>query len=382
VKFGKVLFVLGTRPEAIKLAPLWHMVAKNKNYTDVRVCSTGQHNEMLCPVMAFFGMVADYELKLMERDQTLFRLTAAGIREMEHILEEAKPDLIFVQGDTSSAFIGALAGFYKKVKVAHVEAGLRTQRKYSPFPEEMNRVLVDHLSDYHFAPTKVARDNLAKENINKNVWVVGNTVVDALLFAVKKIRESGGIEEGIVSYFRCRLRDWESVFEKRIIFVTAHRRESFGAPFYEICEALREIARQFADVEIIYPVHLNPNVRKPVFDMLKEVDNIHLLDPLDYPQTVWLMGKSYLVVTDSGGIQEEAPSLGKPVLIMREVTERVEGIDAGTAILVGCKKERIVDAVGLLIQNRTAYEKMAKASNPYGDGRSSYEIVRILEAEE
>jgi UDP-N-acetylglucosamine 2-epimerase (non-hydrolysing) len=362
----RFLFVFGTRPEAIKLAPL---VGQLRETGRVQVCVTGQHREMLDQVLTFFSISPDYDLNIMARNQGLFAVTAKALGLMEAVIEESRPDLIIVQGDTTTAFAGALAGFYKKIKVAHVEAGLRSFDRFSPFPEEMNRILAGHIADYHFAPTKNARLNLLKENIpDKSIFVVGNTVIDALLLGLSIVKKN---ERPFYEYFR--FLD----FSKKILLVTGHRRESFGRPFENICRALREIARD--DVEIVYPVHLNPNVRRHVYPLLKGIRNIHLTDPLDYPFLIWLMKRSYLVLTDSGGIQEEAPSLGKPVLVLRDVTERTEGIEEGTALLVGTDRRRIVDAARVLLYNRAEYRKMAKRRNPYGDGKAAERICGIID---
>lgn len=364
----KLLFIFGTRPEAIKMAPLI-LKARDGASFDVKICVTGQHREMLDQVLNFFNIKPDFDLNLMKPNQSLFDTSANGLKGLEKVLYEYEPDLIFVQGDTTTAFVGALAGFYRKIKVAHIEAGLRSKNKYSPFPEEINRVLVGHLADYHFAPTERAARNLRGEGIEKNIWIVGNTVIDALFLGIDIIKKNG--EKRYTKFF-----DFVD-FSKKIILVTGHRRESFGKPFENICYALKEIAGKFK-VEIIYPVHLNPNVRKPVNKILNNRERIHLIEPLDYPHLIWIMNKSHLVLTDSGGIQEEAPSLGKPVLVMREVTERVEGIEAGTCKLVGTRREKIVEEATRLLIDFGEYERMAKAVNPYGDGKSSDKILKIL----
>lgn len=369
----KVLLVFGTRPEAIKVAPLYWEFKKHSNFFDVKLCVTAQHRQMLDQVVSFFEIKPDYDLNLMKENQTLFDITANSLMGLEKVYNDFKPDLIFVQGDTTTAFVGALAAFYKKIKIAHIEAGLRSYNKYSPYPEEINRVLVGHLVDYHFAPTKLAKKNLKKENINSNIYVVGNTVIDALFLALKKIEKNKTLKEEIVSFFVDRIH-----YKKgdRVILVTGHRRESFGKGFENICLALKKIAQEFRDTKIVYPVHLNPNVKEPVYRILKGIKNLYLLDPLEYPYLVWLLSQCYLVLTDSGGIQEEAPSLGKPVLVMREVTERTEGIDAGTAKLVGTDIEKIVTSVSLLLKDLDRYNEMAKAINPYGDGKSSQRILK------
>jgi UDP-N-acetylglucosamine 2-epimerase (non-hydrolysing) len=361
----RFLFIFGTRPEAIKMAPL---ITNLEKIGSVQVCVTGQHRDMLDQVLEFFSIVPDYDLNIMVKNQSLFTVTIKSMKLLERVLDESKPDLIIVQGDTTTAFVGALAGFYKKIRIAHVEAGLRSFNKSSPFPEEMNRTLVGHIADYHFAPTKKAQDNLIKESIPaKNIFVVGNTVIDALLMSMDIIKRD---EKDFYDYFKF------IDYSKKIILVTGHRRESFGKPFENICYALKELAREH--VEIVYPVHLNPNVRGHVYPLLSGIKNIHLIDPLDYPYLIWLMNRSYLILTDSGGIQEEAPTLGKPVLVLRDVTERTEGIKAGTGILVGTNKKKIIDSTRMLLSNTVAYRKMAQRRNPYGDGKASLRIRDIV----
>ena len=361
----RFLFIFGTRPEAIKMAPL---VKTLRTIGSVQVCVTGQHRDMLDQVLEFFSIVPDYDLNIMAENQSLFRVTTKSLKLLERVIDESKPDLIIVQGDTTTAFAGALTGFYNKIKVAHVEAGLRSFKKYSPFPEEINRILVGHIADYHFAPTKKAKDNLIRENIpSKNIFMVGNTVIDALLMGMKIIKRN---EKKYYDYFK--FLD----YSKKILLVTGHRRESFGKPFENICDALKEIAKEH--VEIVYPVHLNPHVRRHVYPILSGIRNIHLIDPLNYPSLIWLMNKSYLILTDSGGIQEEAPSLGKPVLVLRDVTERTEGIEAGTGILVGTHKKKIVGSTRMLLSNRGVYRTMARRKNPYGDGTAALRIREII----
>ncbi len=368
----KILFIFGTRPEAIKLAPLIKMFRNDKEF-NVKVCSTGQHKEMLKQVLDFFNITPDYELNIMKENQSLFGLTTGILEKMEHIINISSPDLIFVQGDTTTAFVGALAGFYKKIPIVHIEAGLRSFNKYSPYPEEINRILAGHIADYHFAPTQKAKDNLYREGIKENVWVVGNTVIDALHLGLSIIEKNRDLKEKIEKFFNSKF----NIQNSKLILVTAHRRESFGKQFENICYALKDVAEAFSNVEIVYPVHLNPNVRKPVFDILGNTNNIHLIEPFDYPSLIWLMNKAYIVVTDSGGIQEEAPSLGKPVLVIRNVTERTEGIEAKTAKIVGTKRKNIVDSITVLLTNKKEYERMSKAINPYGEGDSSKKIVEI-----
>lgn len=365
-----ILFIFGTRPEAIKMAPIIKEFQKFPSFFKVRICVTGQHREMLDQVLSFFGIRPDFDLNLMSSDQTLFDVTSKGIKLLEEVVDKCKPCNIFVQGDTTTAFIGGLAGYYKKISVSHIEAGLRTYNKYSPFPEEVNRKLIDHLSDYFFAATSQSIKNLKKEGIKNNVYLVGNTVIDALLLGLSLIKKTG--EKEYFSYFNF------IDFKKKIILVTAHRRESFGLPFKNICFALKELSKQFKDIEIIYPVHLNPNVAKPVYKILSGISNIKLITPLSYQKLIWLMDKSYLVLTDSGGIQEEAPSLGKPVLVLRDVTERPEGIKAGCAKLVGTRIDNILKEVRALLENQYVYRRMSSIKNPYGDGTASMRIVDII----
>lgn len=363
----KVLFIFGTRPEAIKVAPLIAELKKHEYNFIVDVCSTGQHAEMLDQVVDFFDVKIDYKLSVMEKNQTLYKLTANIILKLQSVFAESNPDFVIVQGDTTTAFIGALAAYYSQKKVVHIEAGLRTNNKYSPFPEEINRSLITRISDYNFAPTSANKQCLMDEGIGSNIFVVGNTVIDAIQLATKILKESN------IDFFE----KYPYLDGKRTILVTAHRRESFGDQFDNICHAIKQIANN-NDVEILYPVHLNPNVRKPVFDLLGDIDNIHLVDPVPYHEIVWLLNKSHIVLTDSGGIQEEAPGLGKPVLVLRNHTERMEGVESGTAILVGTDKEKIVYEVENLLNNTDAYRKMAQSVNPYGDGTTSKQIAKIL----
>ena len=367
----KILFIFGTRPEAIKMIPVIRAFRGSKNKYHVKICITAQHREMLDSVLNFFSVHADYDLNLMCSGQSLFGLTGKLIHKLETVLQKTKPDLVFVQGDTTSAFAGALAAHYMKIPVAHIEAGLRSYNKFSPFPEEMNRVLISRLSDFHFAPTSTAKENLISEGIGKNVWVVGNTVIDALYMGLD-ITNKPRLQKKIREFFN--FLD----YKKKTILVTGHRRESFGGPFESICRALKRIALENPDFQIVYPVHLNPNVREPVFRLLKNIPNIHLIRPLDYSQMIWLIQQSYLVLTDSGGIQEEAPSLGKPVIVMRDITERTEGIKAGTAIIAGTDENTIFYKTQELISNKKLYIRMSKIVNPYGDGKTSRRILRII----
>jgi UDP-N-acetylglucosamine 2-epimerase (non-hydrolysing) len=377
----KILFIFGTRPEAVKMAPLIKEVQKHPDKLQAIVCLTGQHREMLDQVNEFFGIKADYDMNLMKPNQSLFGLTARALEGLEPILEECKPDLIIVQGDTTSVFTGALAGFYKKIPVAHLEAGLRSGDKYSPFPEEINRILTGHMADFHLAPTEQSRQNLLAEGISDDkIFVVKNTVIDALYLALDLI-------ESETKNGKQKQNRYEAFFNqidmtKKIVLITAHRRESFGEPFENICDAIKTLSEKYPEVEFVYPVHLNPNVREVVYRILSKIKNVKLIEPLDYPYLVWLMNKSYFIMTDSGGIQEEAPSLGKPVLVLRDVTERMEGVEAGTAKLVGTDKHVIISEASKLLEADTKtiekYSEIAKTTNPYGDGKASERIVEIL----
>jgi len=370
---NNILFVFGTRPEAIKLAPLILEFKRKRSIFNVRVCVTSQHREMLGQVLDFFRIRPDYDLDIMRSNQSVLDVAATGLKRIEEVLTRSKPDLVIVQGDTTSTFLGALASFYGKIRVAHIEAGLRSFNKYAPYPEETNRVLTSHIADFHFAPTKKDARNLRREGVDENVWVVGNTVVDALGLGMRLIQQKG---EAKYSKTFSQLD-----FDRKILLVTGHRRESFGRPFENICRGLRSIVENFDDVEIVYPVHLNPNVRTPVKKILGGHSRIHLLEPLDYPHFIWLMSRAYLILTDSGGVQEEAPSLGKPVLVMRDVTERTEGIGSGTAKLVGTDPAAIIKAASTLLRNQRSYRRMSQAINPYGDGRASKRILEILTRE-
>lgn len=368
----KVLLIFGTRPEAIKMAPMVRELKSRPDQFQVTVCVTGQHREMLHQVLDFFSITPDYDLRVMKPNQSLFGVTAAILVGLEPILDEVQPDVVLVQGDTTSVLAGALAAFYKKTQVGHLEAGLRSGDLYSPFPEEGNRLLTTRLADYQFTPTPQASQNLLDEGVEATeIHMVGNTVIDALLWAVQILRDRGD-QNPLAS----RLPDLD--WNKRIVLVTGHRRESFGEGFEHICTAINELAQANPDVEFIYPVHLNPNVRQVVERNLAGKPNVYLIDPLDYPDLVWLLERCYFVLTDSGGIQEEAPSLGKPVLVMRDVTERMEGVTAGTARLVGTDTAAIRDAAQELLDSRQAYEQMAQAVNPYGDGTTSRQIADIL----
>lgn len=365
----KILIVFGTRPEAIKMAPVVKEFKEYPELFDTKVCVTAQHREMLDQVLDFFEVEPDYDLDLMTQEQSLHSLTAKVIQELKPVLNEFDPDVVYVQGDTTTSFAATLATFYENIKVYHVEAGLRTYDKKAPFPEELNRQLTSRIADIHFAPTDQARKNLLSEGIgDSSIIVTGNTVIDALQYTAEKVESISSDE----------IKKLESLIDssKKLILVTGHRRENFGVGFQDICDALKELA-QYESVQIIYPVHLNPNVRKPVYDLLGDIENIKLMDPLSYETFVWLMKRSYLVLTDSGGIQEEAPGLSKPVLVMRETTERTEAVEAGTVLLVGTDKNKIVTECVSLIQDPVKYEKMSVAINPYGDGKAAKRIVEF-----
>ncbi|QRV25198.1 non-hydrolyzing UDP-N-acetylglucosamine 2-epimerase [Marinomonas foliarum] len=368
----KVLVVFGTRPEAIKMAPLVTRLKQDKRF-EVKVCVTAQHREMLDQVLNFFDIKPDYDLNLMRKGQSLNDITSKIVTEIKPILDLFLPDVVLVHGDTATTFATSLACYYQKIKIAHIEAGLRTGDLFSPWPEEANRRLTSILANYHFAPTDVSKNNLLRESIDKNdIYVVGNTVIDALRLATAKIDSTPALQRKLNSYFSF-IDVW-----KKVILVTGHRRENFGVGFEKICDALRHIALQYPNCQIVYPVHLNPNVREPVERLLSGIDNVSLIEPLDYLPFVYLMSRSFIVLTDSGGIQEEAPSLGKPVLVMRDTTERPEAIAAGTVRLVGTCSEGIIQGVVKLLEDNIFYEQMSKSANPYGDGSSSERICNIL----
>lgn len=367
----KILFVFGTRPEAIKLAPLILKMKKDGRFLP-RVCVTAQHRDMLDQVIGLFRIKPDYDLDIMMESQSLFDIAARSLASLERVLRKETPDMVVVQGDTTSTFAGSLAAFYMQIPVGHVEAGLRTDDKYRPFPEEINRRLTSHIADLHFAPTKRARDNLLEEGIpGDGITVTGNTAVDALLFVKAGIQTSKTKQKRLRKAFPFLDED------KPVVLVTAHRRESFGEGLRNICEALKEIALN-NNVKVVYPVHLNPNVKKPVTDILKAAKNVHLIGPQEYEPFVYLMMNAYLILTDSGGIQEEAPTLGKPVLVMRTVTERPEAVKAGAARLVGTEKHTIVGTVERLLHDKRAYREMTGHNNPYGDGRASERIIKAI----
>ncbi len=373
----KILIVFGTRPEAIKMAPLVKEFQEYSDIFDTKVCVTAQHREMLDQVLDLFEITPDYDLNIMKPGQDLYDITANVLLGMKEVLDDFKPDVVLVHGDTTTTSATALAAFYQKIKVGHVEAGLRTYDIYSPWPEEANRQITGVLANYHFAPTQRSKENLLQENKEEeNLLVTGNTVIDALFLTLDKIKSNDKLRKKIETDLLNELH--KEVLESRFILVTGHRRENFGQGFINICKALHQIAVENPAINIVYPVHLNPNVQKPVKELLSDVENIYLIEPLQYESFVYMMDRSYMIITDSGGVQEEAPSLGKPVLVMRDTTERPEALEAGTVKLVGTDKEKIVKETQKLLDDRLAYESMAQAHNPYGDGKASERIVDFL----
>ena len=363
----KISIIFGTRPEIIKLALLIKLF-KETPQVDLNVCFTGQHKEMVIPLLNFFNIQTDHSLNIMQPDQTLAGISSTSLKAIDEYYDIVKPNLVFVQGDTSTALNAAIAAFYKKIKIAHVEAGLRTYDLDSPFPEEFNRQVISKIASLNFAPTELSKDNLINEHILSNkIFITGNTVIDSLLYTIEKLKQKP-IE--LTNKFKF-LKD-----DLPFILVTMHRRENFGDSIQHVCEALKELSQLFPDYNFIYPVHLNPNVQEPVYRLLKNINNIFLIDPLDYIDFTYLMSKCYLILSDSGGVQEEAPSLGKPLLILRENTERSEVLEVGAAKLIGTNKEVIIKEVKKLIEDKSTYEKMSNCINPFGDGEASKRIVR------
>jgi len=366
----KIFLVIGTRPEAIKLAPLIKAFKKYSKIFDTKVCITAQHRELLDQVLSFFKISPDYDLNLMKPNQNLYEITANILLKMKPILKKNNPQYIFVHGDTTTTLAASLASFYNESKICHIEAGLRTYNKKSPFPEEMNRQITTRLADYHFAPTEESKNNLINENINKeNIIITGNTVIDALIASIKKVKNNPSSN---IKNLSKDLKDHE------VVLVTFHRRENYGDGFIRICEALKEIALKNPNRIIVFPVHLNPKVQKPVNNFLSDIKNIILLDPLNYEDFIWMMNRSKLIITDSGGIQEEAPSLGKPVLVLRETTERPEAVKAGTVLLVGTNKNLIIKETLELLNDASRYKKISRLYNPYGDGKACKRIVDFI----
>lgn len=370
----KILIVFGTRPEAIKMSPLVKAFDKEENIQS-RVCVTAQHREMLDQVLDIFDITPDYDLNLMRDGQDLYDITANVLLGMRDVLIDFKPDIVLVHGDTTTTSATALSAFYQKIRVGHIEAGLRTNNIYSPFPEEANRQITTVLSNYHFAPTQESKDNLLRENKpDKDIIVSGNTVIDALFMALEKIKNSKNLKSKILA----NIEEYYKLDSRRFILVTGHRRENFGQGFINICKALKELALNNRDIDIVYPVHLNPNVQKPVKEILMNISNIYLIPPLSYQSFIYLMNRSYFIITDSGGVQEEAPSLGKPVLVMRDTTERPEAVSAKTVKLVGTDTQKIIYEAQILLDDTISYKKMSKAHNPYGDGKASDRIVDFI----
>tara|TARA_B100000579_G_C22836770_1_gene859260 strand:- start:942 stop:2066 length:1125 start_codon:yes stop_codon:yes gene_type:complete len=365
----KILFIFGTRPEAIKLAPVITSFKQEESFA-TKVCITSQHKEMLKQVLDLYDITPDYDLDVMEKNQSLEDLTKTILVKLDPVLNKEKPDVVLVHGDTTTTFASSLASFYKKISIGHIEAGLRTGNIYSPWPEEGNRRLVSHLAQYHFAPTENSKENLLLEGIDeKAILVTGNTVIDSLLQTVNSLEDDSFRHNKIGKNFSFVSK------QKKIILITGHRRENFGEGFNNICNSIRELAKKYPEINFVYPVHLNPSVREPVFGILNNINNIYLLEPQDYLPFVYLMNKSYIILTDSGGIQEEAPSLGKPVLLLRNTTERPEAVSAGTVKLVGTNSKKIIDTTSNLIDDIEEYKRMSKAHNPYGDGMASKRIL-------
>lgn len=373
----KILIVFGTRPEAIKMAPL---VKEFQNHTDsflTKVCITAQHREMLDQVLSIFEIVPDFDLNIMKAGQDLYDITSRVLLGMRDVLANFKPDLVLVHGDTTTSSSAALAAFYQQIPVGHVEAGLRTGNIFAPWPEEMNRMLTRCLTQYHFTPTEGSKQNLLKENVREeNIIVTGNTVIDALHIVLEKIKQNNELQ--LVVKQGIKEKGYEIQNSKKLILITGHRRENFGEGFIHICQAIKEVAGRYPDVDLVYPVHLNPNVQKPVFEILDGFHNVYLIDPLEYLPFIYLMERSTIILTDSGGIQEEAPSLGKPVLVMRDTTERPEAVIAGTVKLVGTSRERITTELIRLLDEPAYYNSMAQAHNPYGDGKAVQKIAGYI----
>ena len=373
----KILIVFGTRPEAIKMAPLVKEFEKHSDAFDMKVCVTAQHREMLDQVLELFEIEPDYDLNIMKQGQDLYDVTSKILLGMRNVLNDFRPDVVLVHGDTTTTISTTLAAFYQKISVGHVEAGLRTGDIFSPWPEEANRLLTTQIAKYHFAPTSTNRENLLREHINdKNITVTGNTVIDSLLMVGERIDSDEALRNEIEE--KISFLGFSYNKNRKMILVTGHRRENFGQGFLNICESLKELAKAHKEVDFVYPVHLNPNVQKPVKEILTGISNVYLIQPLDYLPFVYLLNRCHLVLTDSGGVQEEAPSLGKPVLVMRNTTERPEALEAGTVMLVGTDKDTIIKNVSKLLEDELIYKKMSYAHNPYGDGTASAQIVNYM----
>ena len=372
----KILLVFGTRPEAIKMAPLVKALQKDTEHFETRVCVTAQHRQMLDQVLEVFGITPEYDLNIMAPNQDLYDITAKVLLGLREVLKDFRPDTVLVHGDTTTSMAASLAAFYMQIPVGHVEAGLRTYNMLSPWPEEMNRQVTDRICTYYFAPTEQSGANLLQENIDaKKIFITGNTVIDALLMAVDIISTTAGVKEKMAKELQ---EKGYTVGDREYILVTGHRRENFGDGFLHICKAIKELAALHPEMDIVYPVHLNPNVQKPVYELLSGLSNVYLISPLDYLPFIYAMQHSTLLLTDSGGVQEEAPSLGKPVLVMRDTTERPEAVEAGTVKLVGTDAEAIVSNVTALLQDKEMYKRMSETHNPYGDGQACERIIAAL----
>ena len=372
----KILLVFGTRPEAIKMAPLVKALQKDTEHFETRVCVTAQHRQMLDQVLEVFGITPEYDLNIMAPNQDLYDITAKVLLGLREVLKDFRPDTVLVHGDTTTSMAASLAAFYMQIPVGHGEAGLRTYNMLSPWPEEMNRQVTDRICTYYFAPTEQSRANLLQENIDaKKIFITGNTVIDALLMAVDIISTTAGVKEKMAKELQ---EKGYTVGDREYILVTGHRRENFGDGFLHICKAIKELAALHPEMDIVYPVHLNPNVQKPVYELLSGLSNVYLISPLDYLPFIYAMQHSTLLLTDSGGVQEEAPSLGKPVLVMRNTTERPEAVEAGTVKLVGTDAEAIVSNVTALLQDKEMYKRMSETHNPYGDGQACERIIAAL----
>lgn len=372
----KILLVFGTRPEAIKMAPLVKALQKDTEHFETRVCVTAQHRQMLDQVLEVFGITPEYDLNIMAPNQDLYDITAKVLLGLREVLKDFRPDTVLVHGDTTTSMAASLAAFYMQIPVGHVEAGLRTYNMLSPWPEEMNRQVTDRICNYYFAPTEQSRANLLQENIDaKKIFITGNTVIDALLMAVDIISTTAGVKEKMAKELQ---EKGYTVGDREYILVTGHRRENFGDGFLHICKAIKELAALHPEMDIVYPVHLNPNVQKPVYELLSGLSNVYLISPLDYLPFIYAMQHSTLLLTDSGGVQEEAPSLGKPVLVMRDTTERPEAVEAGTVKLVGTNAEAIVSNVTALLLDKEMYKRMSETHNPYGDGQACERIIAAL----
>ncbi len=380
----KILLTFGTRPEAIKMAPLVKELQKYPDKFKTYVCVTGQHREMLDQVLDLFEIVPDYDLNIMKQGQDLYDITANVLLGFKHVLTEVKPDVVLVHGDTTTSTAAALAAYYQQIPVGHIEAGLRTYNVYSPFPEEMNRQITSKIAKYHFSPTQLSQQNLLSEGVSeKNIFITGNTVIDALHIILNKIKNNSDVEQSVKTTIKKKGYDTNRLKDgKKMVLITGHRRENFGEGFINICNGLKKAVTKYKDIDFIYPMHLNPNVREPIKKVFGEnlnaYENMFFIEPLEYLSFVYLMEKSFIVLTDSGGIQEEAPGLGKPVLVMRETTERPEAVEAGTVKLVGTDSDKIVEEISTLVDSVEHYEKMSKAVNPYGDGFSCERIVELL----